>query len=96
MVIGIGDGEVAKLERRYDEEDLSLLPIAGSFFLSNQRLLNGKVYTIQKKNLPFAAVHGNAEVHDGGTTRFGPTAEVVPALERGELSTVPDFLTSSG
>jgi len=43
------------------------------------------------KKLPFAAVHGDAEVHDGKMTRFGPTAKVVPALERGELSTVGDF-----
>ncbi len=72
-------------------EDLSLLPVAGSFFLANEKLLNGKVYTLQMKKLPFAAVHGDAEVHDGDLTRFGPTAKVVPALERGELSTVADF-----
>jgi malate dehydrogenase (quinone) len=77
-------------------EDLSLLPVAGSFFVSDRELLNGKVYTLQMKKLPFAAVHGDAEVHDGSTTRFGPTAKVVPALERGELSTVPDFLDVFG
>ncbi|ATW86913.1 malate dehydrogenase (quinone) [Halohasta litchfieldiae] len=72
-------------------EDLSLLPVAGSFFIANEGLLNGKVYTLQMKKLPFAAVHGDAEVHDKNVTRFGPTAKVVPALERGELSTVADF-----
>ena len=72
-------------------EDLSLLPVAGSFFIANEGLLNGKVYTLQMKKLPFAAVHGDAEVHDQNMTRFGPTAKVVPALERGELSTVADF-----
>ena len=72
-------------------EDLSLLPVAGSFFLADDALLNGKVYTLQMKKLPFAAVHGDAEVHDGDLTRFGPTAKVVPALERGNLSTVSDF-----
>ena len=71
-------------------EDMSLLPVAGSFFLADD-LLNGKVYTLQMKKLPFAAVHGDADVHDRGVTRFGPTAKVVPALERGELSTVSDF-----
>ena len=71
-------------------EDLSLLPVAGSFFLAGD-LLNGKVYTLQMKKLPFAAVHGDADVHDDGVTRFGPTAKVVPALERGEISTVSDF-----
>ena len=77
-------------------EDLSLLPVAGSFFVADEGLLNGKVYTLQMKKLPFAAVHGDAEVHDGKTTRFGPTAKVVPALERGELSTVPDFFDVFG
>jgi malate dehydrogenase (quinone) len=77
-------------------EDLSLLPVAGSFFIAEEGLLNGKVYTLQMKKLPFAAVHGDAEVHDRNTTRFGPTAKVVPALERGELSTVPDFFDVFG
>jgi len=71
-------------------EHMSLLPVAGSFFLADD-LLNGKVYTLQMKKLPFAAVHGDADVHDGGVTRFGPTAKLVPALERGRLSTVSDF-----
>jgi len=72
-------------------EDMSLLPVAGSFFIADEGLLNGKVYTLQMKKLPFAAVHGDAEVHDQNMTRFGPTAKVVPGLERGELSTVADF-----
>ena len=77
-------------------EDLSLLPVAGSFFLADEGLLNGKVYTLQMKKLPFAAVHGDADVHDPGVTRFGPTAKVVPALERGRISTVGDFLDVFG
>ena len=77
-------------------EDLSLLPVAGSFFLADEGLLNGKVYTLQMKKLPFAAVHGDADVHDPGITRFGPTAKVVPALERGRISTVGDFLDVFG
>jgi L-2-hydroxyglutarate oxidase LhgO len=73
----------------------ALLPVAGSFFLADD-LLNGKVYTLQMKKLPFAAVHGDADVHDGSVTRFGPTAKLVPALERGRLSTVGDFLDVFG
>jgi malate dehydrogenase (quinone) len=76
-------------------EDKVLLPVAGSFFLADD-LLNGKVYTLQMKKLPFAAVHGDADVHDGEITRFGPTAKLVPALERGRLSTVGDFLDVFG
>jgi len=72
-----------------------LLPVAGSFFLADD-LLNGKVYTLQMKKLPFAAVHGDADVHDPSVTRFGPTAKLVPALERGRISTVSDFLDVFG
>ena len=76
-------------------ESLSLLPVAGSFFLADD-FLNGKVYTLQMKKLPFAAVHGDADVHDGSVTRFGPTAKVVPTLERGRYSTVGDFFDVFG
>ncbi|MFA9417282.1 FAD-dependent oxidoreductase [Natrinema sp. HArc-T2] len=79
-------------------QDKVLLPIAGSFFLADtdDGLLNGKVYTLQMKKLPFAAVHGDADVHDGSITRFGPTAKLVPTLERGRISTVKDFLDVFG
>ncbi|WP_137289168.1 FAD-dependent oxidoreductase [Natronorubrum halophilum] len=76
-------------------QDKVLLPIAGSFFLADD-LLNGKVYTLQMKKLPFAAVHGDADVHDASVTRFGPTAKLVPTLERGRMSTVKDFLDVFG
>jgi malate dehydrogenase (quinone) len=85
--------QVAK-EMGYGEH-MSLLPVAGSFFLAED-LLNGKVYTLQMKKLPFAAVHGDADVHDQSITRFGPTAKLVPALERGRLSTVGDFFDVFG
>ncbi|MFO7925675.1 MAG: FAD-dependent oxidoreductase [Halobacteriota archaeon] len=76
-------------------EDKVLLPVAGSFFLADD-LLNGKVYTLQMKKLPFAAVHGDADVHDPSITRFGPTAKLVPTLERGRISTVSDFFDVFG
>ncbi|MGB9964942.1 FAD-dependent oxidoreductase [Halobacterium sp. CBA1126] len=76
-------------------ENMSLLPVAGSFFLAED-FLNGKVYTLQMKKLPFAAVHGDADVHDQSITRFGPTAKLVPTLERGELDTVGDFFDVFG
>ena len=76
-------------------EDKVLLPVAGSFFLADD-FLNGKVYTLQMKKLPFAAVHGDADVHDDSITRFGPTAKLVPTLERGRISTVTDFLDVFG
>ncbi|MFB6079316.1 MAG: FAD-dependent oxidoreductase [Halarchaeum sp.] len=77
-------------------DDMVLLPVAGSFFLAESGPLNGKVYTLQMKKLPFAAVHGDADVYDDSITRFGPTAKLVPELERGRLSTVEDFLDVFG
>ncbi len=63
-------------------KNLSLLSMAGSFYISSQKVLNGKVYTIQQAKLPFAAIHGDPEVHDENITRFGPTAKPIFMLER--------------
>ena len=60
----------------------SCLPIAGSFYLTKQKLLNGKVYMVQNPKLPFAALHGDPDILANGCTRFGPTALVMPKLER--------------
>ncbi len=69
----------------------SCLPMAGSFYYT-PGVLNGKVYTVQKKNLPFAAIHGDPDVLVPNKTRFGPTALVLPMLERYNLRTVSEFL----
>jgi malate dehydrogenase (quinone) len=55
-------------------------------------VLNGKVYTVQNDKLPFAAVHGDPDVLAPGKTRFGPTALMLPLLERYNLSTFIEFL----
>ena len=68
----------------------SCLPVAGSFYFT-PRVLNGKVYTIQNDVLPFAAVHGDPDVLVEGKTRFGPTALILPMLERYNFKTVPEF-----
>lgn len=62
--------------------DYSCLPIAGSFYLTKKRILNGKVYMVQNPKLPFAALHGDPDILANGCTRFGPTALVMPKLER--------------
>jgi malate dehydrogenase (quinone) len=67
-----------------------LLPVAGSFFCAS-KALNGKVYTLQRKRLPFAAVHGDPDVGNPNETRFGPTAKVIPFLERYHYGSVLDF-----
>ena len=69
----------------------SCLPVAGSYYFTPQ-VLNGKVYTVQNDRLPFAAIHGDPDVLVPGKTRFGPTALLVPILERYNWRTLPDFL----
>lgn len=69
----------------------SVLPVAGSYYFT-PHVLNGKVYTVQNDALPFAAIHGDPDVLVPGETRFGPTALVLPLLERYNYKTLPDFL----
>ena len=68
----------------------SCLPVAGSYYFTPQ-LLNGKVYTVQNDALPFAAIHGDPDVLVPGSTRLGPTALVLPILERYNYKTMPEF-----
>ncbi len=46
---------------------------------------------IQNPKLPFAALHGDPDVLAEGNTRFGPTALVLPKLERYKNGTYLDF-----
>lgn len=71
--------------------EYSCLPMAGSFYFTPS-ILNGKVYTMQNDKLPFAALHGDPDILMDGKTRFGPTALVLPLLERYNLKTLPEFL----
>jgi len=71
--------------------NLGCLPVAGSFYLTQQKLLNGKVYMIQNPKLPFAALHGDPDILADGNTRFGPTALMLPKLERFKPGTYMDF-----
>ncbi len=71
--------------------NLGCLPIAGSFYITNEKMLNGKVYMIQNPKLPFAALHGDPDVLADGNTRFGPTALMLPKLERYKSGTYMDF-----
>lgn len=65
-------------------KDLGCLPVAGSFYFVNGEFLRGKVYGVQNPKLPFAALHGDPDISLNGATRFGPTAIVMPKLERSE------------
>ena len=71
--------------------DYGCLPVAGSFYLSTKKILNGKVYMVQNPKLPFAALHGDPDILVNGYTRFGPTALVLPKLERFKPGTYLDF-----
>ncbi len=70
--------------------NLSILPMAGSFYFT-PKILNGKVYTMQNDKLPFAALHGDPDLTEPNKTRFGPTALMLPKLERYTKGTYLDF-----
>ena len=76
-------------------KDYALLNVAGSFYKA-PGVLNGKVYTVQLKKIPFAAIHGDPEVHDLSQTRFGPTAKVTLVMESGKYGTIFDYFKTAG
>jgi malate dehydrogenase (quinone) len=76
-------------------KNLSVLSMAGSFYTA-PKVLNGKVYTIQMPKLPFAAIHGDPEVHSEQVTRFGPTAKPIFQLERHNMSTFFEYWKTFG
>lgn len=71
---------------------MGCLPMAGSFYITGGEFLNGKVYMVQNDKLPFAALHGDPDILADGKTRFGPTALMLPKLERYKPGTYLDFL----
>jgi malate dehydrogenase (quinone) len=76
-------------------KNLAVLSMAGSFYTA-PKVLNGKVYTIQVPKLPFAAIHGDPEVHSEAVTRFGPTAKPIFQLERHNMSTFTEYWKTFG
>lgn len=76
-------------------KNFSLIPIAGNFYFT-QKLLHSKVYTVQKPELPFAAVHGDPDIQHPDLTRWGPTARFKMILESHTSGTFLDYLRSSG
>ena len=75
-------------------KEYGILPVAGNFYTA-KNLIKGKVYRVQIKGIPFAAIHGDADVIDQNETRFGPTTQVLPLLERPHYSSFFDFLRAS-
>jgi malate dehydrogenase (quinone) len=76
-------------------KNYSILSMSGSFY-TGPKVLNGKVYTMQIPKLPFAAVHGDPEVHNENITRFGPTAKPIFFLERYNYSTFWEYWKTFG
>jgi malate dehydrogenase (quinone) len=76
-------------------KNLAILSMAGSFY-TGPKVLNGKVYTMQVAKLPFAAIHGDPEVHNDNITRFGPTAKPIFQLERHNMSTFWEYWKTFG
>lgn len=76
-------------------KEFSLIPIAGSFYFTPQKL-RGKVYRVQDPRMPFAAVHGDPDLTKERVTRWGPTARFYPVLEARKPRTAISFFAASG
>lgn len=91
VVVSAGGHSLLFAQRQGFGMEYSCLPVAGSFYYV-PALLKGKVYTMQNEKLPFAAIHGDPDVLIEGKTRMGPTALVLPLLERYRMSTFFEYL----
>jgi malate dehydrogenase (quinone) len=91
VVISAGGHSLVLAQQMGYGHEFSCLPVAGSFYHARQ-VLNGKVYTVQNDKLPFAAIHGDPDLLVPGKTRFGPTALILPELERYRPASFMDFL----
>ncbi len=91
VVVSAGGHSLLLAQQMGHGLEFSCLPVAGSFYFT-PKVLNGKVYTVQNDKLPFAAVHGDPDVLVDDKTRFGPTALLLPLLERYNISTFFEFL----
>ncbi len=91
VVVSAGGHSLLFAQRMGYGKQFACLPMAGSFYFTPD-ILRGKVYTIQNDKLPFAAIHGDPDLLLGSKTRFGPTALMLPMLERHNWKTIPDFL----
>ncbi len=91
VVVNAGAHSLLLAQRLGFGLEYSCLPVAGSFYFTPD-LLRGKVYTVQNDKLPFAAIHGDPDVRAPGKTRFGPTALLLPLLERYRPASFWQFL----
>jgi len=92
VVVNAGAHSLLLAHKMGHGKDFSCLPVGGSFYYSKVESLKSKVYTIQNPKLPFAAIHGDPDIVHDNTIRFGPTAIVLPKLERYHHAHFLDFL----
>lgn len=92
VVVNAGAHSLLLAHKMGHGADYSCLPVGGSFYYSKVDSLKSKVYTIQNPKLPFAAIHGDPDIVNGNTVRFGPTAIVLPKLERYHHAHFLDFI----
>lgn len=91
VVVAAGAHSLSLAHSMGEGKDLSIIPVAGLFYTTKNRL-RGKVYTVQHPKLPFAAIHGDPDVVDGAIMRFGPIAKALPMLEIRAWRTIKNFL----
>lgn len=96
IVVNSGAHSLFLAHKMGEGKEYGTVSIAGSFYMSKMKLLNGKVYMVQNPKLPFAALHGDPDLTSkNGATRFGPTALILPKLERYHgLKSVPEFFNA--
>ena len=91
VVVNAGAHSLYLAHKMGHGKHMGCLPMAGSFYMTTKEFLNGKVYMVQNDKLPFAALHGDPDILANGLTRFGPTALMMPKLERYKPGTYIDF-----
>ena len=94
VVVNAGAHSLLLAHKMGYAENLSCIPIGGSFYYSKLKNLKSKVYTIQNPKLPFAAIHADPDIVHDNMVRFGPTAIALPKLERYHHAHFIDFLES--
>lgn len=90
LVISAGPHSLLYAHRMGYGLQYSILPMAGSFYFVPKRI-NGKVYTVQNPKLPFAALHADPDMVIPDRTRIGPTALILPKMERYRPGTYGEF-----
>ena len=93
VVVSAGAHSLLIAQKMGYGKNYSVMPVTGSFYFA-PKVLDRKVYTVQNDKLPFAAIHGDPDLTAPDKTRFGPTALVLPVLERHNAKTTWGFMES--